>query len=184
MNWLVFMLLALAALILNEGLAPLWSLGQVTPMLPLILLAYVALLAPPRAVLWAALVLGVLVDLMQGPVAGVLVLGPTALAYFVGGLIILQYRGMVFRDSAVSLAVTTLVAGVMVQLIVVALYSLRAATFLGGDTLEAWSATAELWIRFQMVLYTAVLAWPVGMVLYRLTPIFGFGPRPRSDRYY
>ena len=85
MNWMIFGLFAYAAYVLQGGLAPLWTLGERTePRLLIILLVYVALQASPATVAVAAIILGVLHDIRQTSVPGLV--GPWALGYLAAGL--------------------------------------------------------------------------------------------------
>lgn len=186
MNWLVFAIVAYVLLVLQVGLRTLLGLPGpegVAPSFTLILLVYVGLMAPPRTAMWAALVLGVLVDAVQGPMHGVQVLGPTALGYVAGAVVILQLRGIVFRESVLTMAVTTFFVGIFVQLTMIAMYTFRGLGFIPAEAVPGWSVADELVAGFQMLLYTSAWAFVVGFVLLRLEPLFSF-PKPRSDRYY
>ena len=188
MNWLVFIISAYLLLAIQIGLQPLLAfpgpqagaMPGVSPNLVLVLLVWVGLMAPARTVLWASLVLGVMVDVTQGPVHGVQVIGPTAIGYVAGGITLLQIRGIVFRESVLTLAVSVFFVGLFVYLATILIYTLRGVLI---DPLESWRVADALVRGFQTLLYTALAALPLGFVLFRLAGLFAF-PRPRSDRYY
>lgn len=186
MNWLIFIITAYVVVALDVGLGRLWALPGpegVSPNLVLIFLVWIGLMAPPRTVLWAAVLLGVVVDALQGPVHGVQILGPTALGFLAGGFVIQQIRGVMVRESIFTLAASTFFVGVFVYLVTIALYTFRGALWGMADTMPGWSVFDELVRAFQTLVYSALIAAPMGAILFRLSPLFAF-PKPRNDRYY
>lgn len=177
MNWITFILAAFLAYVLDTGLRALLSLpeveGGVSPSFLLILMIYVAMLAPVSAVVWASLVCGALADLQGGP-AGSPLLGPASLGFLLGGYAVVQLRSLVFRESIATLAVMTFVAGILIQLGIVMLYQMRNLSYTWAQPIEGWSAADALMRSFFLLLYSAAAAVPVGWVLFRLMPMFGF----------
>ena len=181
MRWLVFVIFLLASLALETGLSTLLEVGgNLTPSFVLVLAVFVAVWAPPLPAAWACLIVGVVVDLTQpfpvGPQQDVALLGPAALAFLGGGYLALQVRGMLFRDSPVTLAVMVLLLGAFVQVVLVALLTARGFAFLTGEPILGWSAVGQLMHRLGCVLYSAVLALPLGFLLVRSAPLWGFTP--------
>ncbi len=184
MNWLIFSLAAYLAYALDTGS---WTLLQgygVAPSFLLILAVYIGMLAPPRTVIWAFLVLGVLTDLV-GPYTtdGNTILGPAALGYLVGAYAILQLRGLVFRESVLALSVLSFAVGLFIHLTMLAILKLRGLSFLTGEPI-ALAADEALVQAFLHLLYTAVAAAPVGFLLLRTTPLWSFPGKIRMDRYH
>lgn len=177
MNRIVFIVAAYAAVALEAGLAPLWSIphgdAAAGPSLLLILTCFIALLASPVTTGWAALVLGLIADAS----ASVPMLGPHALGFLLGAYVVLQLRSLVFRESVFTLAFMVLAAGVFAQLGAVALVATRALPITPASGVEGFVAANELVDRFFDVLYTAVAAMPVGWLLFRTTPWWSFGGR-------
>ncbi len=173
---MVFILFAFVLLVLQRGLAVLLRLPEpvgVGPDLLLILLAFVACEAPAIHAYWAAIVLGLITDSLatyqgQGPV-----LGPAGLGFLAGSYMVVQLRGMVFRDSPLALGALVLVAGAFVHLVVSALLTVRNMGFVAGP-FPAWNAGSELLGRFFSLLYTSLLALPLGWVLVRTRSWWGF----------
>jgi len=183
MNWIAFGIAAYMCLALEMGLRTLLlfpggGIGQVSPSFMLVLATFVALRAPAAMVTWVMLVLGLLVDLTSTTIANGPVLGPASLGYVLGGWAVLQLRAMVFRESVLTLAVTTCIAGVFVHLGTVFLLSMRGPVT--GEPVASFSAADQLVHRFLQLLYTVALSLPAGLILLRLAPAFGFRSRLSS----
>ena len=187
MNWLIFVLITYLFLLMQTGLTSLLGLPDaqgVSPDFLLILAVYVGLLAPAKTVAWSMLSIGIVANLLPGPVPGGPILGPEALGYLAGAFAVLQLRTLVFRESVITLAIMVLVVGMFIQLVTVALYTTRGLPFLLGDPVPAWSASKELVDRFLMLLYSSAAAVPLGIMLIRLRSVFNFTPGQRSQRVY
>ncbi|NJL32348.1 MAG: hypothetical protein HC898_12425 [Phycisphaerales bacterium] len=175
-----FILIAYLCLSLQIGLGPLWMLpwmGGVKPSLLLTLAMFIALWAPPMRVIWSCLVLGLLTDIayplpVQGSVQDAVVLGPYALAYMLAGWLGLKARALVFRDSYISMAAMVFLLGLVVHLLAVALFNLRGLSvsvipWLANSPIPGWRTTDQLMVRFLEVVYSAIIALPVGALLMR-----------------
>ncbi len=185
MRWIVFVIFAYVLLALEAGLSSAWRIGLSTPHLLLILLVFIGLYAAPLPLAWAALILGALVDLSPpfwpatGTAADVAILGPSVIGYLVGAYACLQLRTIVFRDSPVTLAGVVFVVGLLAQLVVVGLLTLRAMPLPGvgwlmGSPIPDFQPADELLRRFFDLIYTALVAIPLGMLLLRSVPLWGF----------
>ena len=183
MNWLVFTLAAYLAYALDTGTRTLLQWHGVAPSFLLILAAYVGMLAPRSTVVWAYLVLGVLTDLVGPYTSGVTIIGPAALGYLVGSAAILQLRSLVFRESVLSLSVLTFAVGLFIHLTMLAILKLRGLSFLTGEPM-ALSAANALVQAFLHLLYSAVMAAPIGYLLLRTTALWSFPGKIRMDRYH
>lgn len=179
MNWIAFVITAYLGLALQEGLSDLWVIGPAVPSLLLVLAVFIGLTAPGITVGWAMLILGVLVDVTTpwiGPDQQVVtVIGPAAIGYLVGAYAVVQLRAMVFRESVLTLAVMTFVVGLFIQLTIVFLLAVHGP--ISGDALPGFSAADQLVMRFLSLLYTALAAVPVGWLLIKLSPLFGFATK-------
>ncbi|QNN25285.1 hypothetical protein HED60_24385 [Planctomycetales bacterium ZRK34] len=178
MRWWVFAIVAYVLLGIEVSLADLMAIeskfGPVQPRFVLLLAVFVGLAAAPRVVMIASLALGILVDLTTTwPLAdgGALTLiGPCALGYVIGGYVLLQVRSMVFRQHPLTVGSMMLVAGVAIELIVVAVFTIRA----WYEPVAGWSSTHELVLRSLSLFYSAVIGTMLAVPLCALTPVFGF----------
>lgn len=181
MRWPVFAIFVLTFLVLEDGLRTLLAIGYTTPSLLLILMVFVGLWAPSTTAGWAAVILGFLTDLCTPIydvelVHDVALFGPACLGYLFGTYVICQLRGMVFRDSSLAVGVLVAVAGAFVHLVITAMLTFRGLPWPVGEPIPGWSAADQLVARFFNLLYTAVLAVPVGYVLIRFKWVWGFTP--------
>ena len=174
MNWLAFAITTYVLLAVQTAFSGAVAVGGASPNLLLVLAVFVGTSARANVVLWSLLVLGVLLDLQPGPLtgAGVLV-GPHALGLLVAALALLQLRNLLFRDSVFTLVLLTLVAGGFAALVEVAVYGLRGLWFLANEP-TPWRATEHLGRRLLDVIYSAAVAVPLGLVLNRTRPWWGF----------
>lgn len=187
MNPITFALATLVFFALELGLKDVLQLGPrpIAPSFVLPLAIFVAMWAQPLPALWAALILGVLVDLTwtiprtDGGVATIL--GPHAMGYLLMGWLVLNIRGMVIKRNPLTLGFLTLLGGCVAQIVVVAMLTIRS---LYGDPIP-WDATAELVNRALSAAYSAVTAIPLSLPLFALAGLFGFHhaqPRRFSPR--
>ncbi len=181
MVWPVFAIFAFSFLLLESGLRTLLAIGYTSPSLMLILLVYISLWAPTTIAVWAALTLGLLVDLttpvqVAHQAGDVSLIGPACLGYVAGSYVTVQLRGMVFRDSALATAVLVFIAGAFVHLVVVAILTMRALPWPVAEPIPGWNAADQLVARFLELLYTGVITVPIAYVLTRLKWLWGFNP--------
>ncbi len=191
MNWLVFAITSYIFLLMQVGLTSLMGIPDaqgVSPDFLLILAVYIGLLAPAKTVAWGMLALGLLANLLillpgdpahTGPI-----LGPETLGYLAGAFAILQLRTLVFRESVFSLVIMVFVVGIFIQLVTVFLYSARGLPIFLNDPIPNWSASDQLVHRFLELLYSALIAIPLGLILIRLRHAFNFTAGPRGERAY
>lgn len=184
MNIVVFALVAWVALGLESALPPVLdaSASGVRPSFLIPLVVFVALHADPRPTLWAALILGLLFDLIS-PVAMInggaaVIPGPHALGFFLAAQMTLALRGMVIRRNPLTLVVLSALAAVISAIVVVAVMSARAMS----DDALAWRGAGELVPGLLSGLYTALAALILSFPLFAATPIFGF-PNHHAARF-
>ncbi|QQE11240.1 hypothetical protein JD969_17350 [Planctomycetota bacterium] len=178
MNWVIFAIIAYLFLAMQVGLRTLIALpesfGGMAPSLLLILGVYICLTARSHIALWAMLALGLTTDLITTLNPDSTIIGPAAIGYLLAGFTILQMRGLVFKESVFTLALLTFAAGVFACITITAFYKLRTIPWLAGDASDNWDTANQLYRYFMMVLYTTALAFPLGFILYKITPIFRF----------
>ncbi|MEM9253416.1 MAG: rod shape-determining protein MreD [Planctomycetota bacterium] len=179
MNWAVFAVALWVALALERGLAPLLAIPDATtgvsPSFVLVLVVWIALQAPSLTALWAAIAAGLVLDALGTHYDGRGgLLGPHALGYALGAYAVLQMRGMVFRQSGLTLGVMTFVAGVFAHLAIVALMALRGFPLGIADPVPGWDTSAELVGRFMQLLYTALAAAILAIPLRPTVSWWGF----------
>lgn len=181
MNWVLLVLTAYAAVVLEAGLQPALAIGTVAPSFVLVLAAYVGLKAPAAVVPWVFLALGLVQDLREpigiGEGQTVALVGPMGLGYLAGAAAVLGLRGMVLRDSTLALVALAFVAGIFVQLVATALLTLRGLAIVPAEPVVGWSAADALVGGFLELVYTAVAALPIGLLLIRSTKWWGFTGR-------
>ncbi len=187
MNWLVFVITSYLFLLLQMGLKPLLGIPDAygaSPNFLLILAVFVGLSAQTKTVAWGMLTLGILANLIPGPEVSGTILGPVALGYLAGAFAILQLRTLVFRESVISLAIMVFFVGIIIQLVTVMLYTGRGLPLFLNEPIPNWSAIDELFQRFWELLYSAVAAVPLGIILMQLQPSFKFTASQRGERGY
>ncbi len=182
MRWVVFVIFAYIFLALETGasqIPALNSMGGVSPSFLLCFVVFLALFAPRVIALWMFWLLGLLVDISTGLFREgggiVFIAGPHALGYVIGGLLLLQLRSLVFRERVLTIVLLTLLCGLVVSVVTVGIFVVRSwyPESLGTVYFET-SATKALLQRFIAVLYSALLAIPVGWLLVRTLPLWDF----------
>jgi hypothetical protein len=176
MNWVVFGLLAWVFLGLEKGLRDALTLGTtgVAPSFVFILLALVAMLAPRGAVFWAAIALGLGMDLIfeiprQNSGAGVYIPGPHALAYAVACQLILALRPLMIRRNPLTMGFLALAGSLVAGITLVALLTIRAK--LGAPIV--WDGKHQLLAALGSAVYTGVLGTGLALLLFPMTGLLG-----------
>lgn len=176
MNGLIFAILAYLGFALQLVLTPAWPMQGHEPMVLLILLVFIGLQAPPMAVAWSALVLGVCTDILREDMA-VGLIGPWAIGFLVAGYAVVQMRNLLFRDSMFTIGIMTLIAGIFALLVATTLQAFRGIPLFGNDPIAAFKASDALYHGFFTLLNTAVFAILLGIALLRTRAIWGFSGR-------
>ncbi len=176
MNWLAFALVAWVAFGLELGLQSTLQLETLrgAPSVVFIVCVYVALHAPTRLALWAALVLGLVLDLLtETPTRSggtAVVAGPYALGYVLATQLVLSLRGLINKRNPLSYSLLALLGSLVVHAVYLALFQLRALYDPGVE----WSAAAQVKSRAGASMYTALVALPLSVLLVRLDSFLGF----------
>jgi len=189
MRWQTFAIFAFVFLILELGLVDLLGLGPQRAIVPnwlLILMVYIALFAPGRTACWAAIILGLLADIVHdvpfaNPDLETAALGPHALGFLVGAYLTLQIRAMLFRNSPFTVAIVVFVAGIFASLTTIILLGLRGVVAF-SDPIADFSSSGRLVTDFLRLLYTAAAAIPIGWLLGRFRRTFGFQVQAKGHR--
>jgi rod shape-determining protein MreD len=183
-NKLVFAITTYIFLALQNGLTPLWTVRQTTPNLLLILAVFIGVSAGRTTVMGSMLILGLLLDLQPGPLrdSGIIV-GPHAVGFLVGGYAVLQLRNLLFRESVITIVLLVLAVGGFAALVETVLYVLRGLPWLAGDPLD-WSPLQQLWRALRELIYTAIVAVPVGLLLQSTRRLWNFAGRAKNERMF
>jgi len=183
MRWWVALIMVIIAVGLDTGLAGVFTIrgiGHATPSFSACLLGYIALQARPRAALWAAVLLGLVLDLSPssaGAVGGLPIIGPRTLGCIAAVYLIVLLRPVVFRRRLVTVAVIGGLAWVCI--------GLGSASV---ETIRWWvpwthaiappPASSRLITVFASALYTVLLGLPAGAFLLSTTRWWRFGAAP------
>ena len=184
MRWPVFLIFAWIALALEAGFRDILAipgLGLISPSAAACLVVFVALFAPRSSALWAAWVLGVLMDLMteysRGGNPSVFLIGPYALGYAASALVILQVRILVFRQRILTFALLTFLSLLVTGVVYVAILAVRNVypeAVQPEYFTDSASAMGELGRRFGIAVYSAIIAIPIGAVLMKTIALWTF----------
>jgi cell shape-determining protein MreD len=167
MRWIVFLVLAYVTLGLEVSLRRVLEIGDagIAPSLTILLAVVVSLHAPARAAIWASLLLGLSLDLLNeyaleqgGGVA--LIIGPYAIGYVMGCALLLQLRTMLMRRNPATIGFCVFVASLFVHLVVLAFLTIRS----WYDPI-AFSLGREMAVRGGSALYSALLALPFSVLI-------------------
>lgn len=175
MSWVAFGVLAWIVLGLELGLRELLQLGAagIAPSFVLPLMVFVALWAPTWTSVGAAMLLGLLLDLVS-PVAlegggGAVVVGPHVLGMLLGAALVLNLRQVVIRRNPLTQLVLTILAGGAVGVVVVFLHAVRAL----HDPID-FAPAGQLFSKLGTAGYSGLSALALSLVLFPLAPLFQF----------
>ncbi|MCP3903271.1 MAG: hypothetical protein GY715_06495 [Planctomycetes bacterium] len=182
MRWAVFAIFAYVFLVLEHSLRNLLVVsapGAVSPSFVAVLVVFVSLFAPRSAALWAAWILGLMMDLTndldhgEGWAAGPLI-GPYALGYPFGTYLLLQARAMLMRGRALTMAVMTVLFFAAATIVAVFIYVVHG--WYPGEEI-AWAdlgLVGELGRRLGIGVYSGLLALVLSPLLLWTTPLWSF----------
>lgn len=181
MRLVVFLVAAVGAVVLDvsflDGLAP-DEARLIRPSLSAVVAVFLALTAPRMTALWAGFALGLLLDLswpVLGPERRVLYLvGPYTLGYVAATWLAVRSRPVLFRQRALTIGVVTVGFVLVVHLVVVTLYLVRSLHPAGGVSWTDVSMGRSLGARVLCAFYSGIVAVPVGWLLVKSLPLWGF----------
>lgn len=176
MSWVAFVIAAWVLFGLELGMKDGLELGMtsVAPSFVVPLLVLVAMHAPKLTSLWAAFVIGLVLDLTHARLAGevgVTIVGPYTLGCLLGCSAVLNMRSMVMRKHIVTFAFLTLIVAGLMQIGATANFAVRSWY---DRSVEMPEPMAELMPRLGSAVYTALLSLVLGPMLMYLAPFFGF----------
>jgi cell shape-determining protein MreD len=176
MRWSVFAIFTFVAIVLELSLRNVFrleKLGGISPSFIACLAVYVSLFAHRLSVMWGCWLLGLLMDLAPAANNAPPIIGPNALGYVFGGLLILQLRTMVFRRRSITLGALTLTFLLAASIAAVAILVMR-GWFYPHSPLMHSGALSELLRRFGITLYSGIVGIPLGWLLLTTLPVWGF----------
>lgn len=183
MNWSIFVIAVLLASALDAGLGGLFEIGSTRAEILPSVVVFMALAAPKKLVVRAAIVAGLVADLFAPTIVAdgtpLVVLGPRALAFALGAAAVIPLRGLLYRQNPLSNSAAVAIFSSFTALGWIVVSILRSVVA-GGDV-PWWPATgtSELLIQFLGALADAALALPAFWVLTRTKPLWGFETKTR-----
>ncbi|MBL9142002.1 MAG: hypothetical protein JNK53_09070 [Phycisphaerae bacterium] len=168
MRWWIFVPAALACVALDAAFMSVLSIGGHWPCLTAVLMAWVALYASRDAALAGALLVGLYADAQAPNVFGhesIVVLGPHMLAWVLAVWAVVEVREILYRRSALTVAVAACALVVGQSLVYLAVCGVRVVY---ADPAPLWGTGSGGWAFGHDVLdalYTLVLAWPIAWLL-------------------
>lgn len=149
--------------------------GRIAPSFMFCFVTYLAMLSPQPKAVWAAIALGLAMDLTfkiplrEGAVGTATFFGPHALAYALAVQLIIALRGLVIKRNPLTMGLLALLGSIVAQVTLVGIFSIRLWI---GDPL-AITPSAELMGRLGSSVYTGVLGVLLALVLIPLSPFLG-----------
>ncbi|MFU8827944.1 MAG: hypothetical protein ACNA8P_00760 [Phycisphaerales bacterium] len=183
MNWIVFAIFAWIAMAFETGFRDALQLGStpISPSIAMILVAFVALWAPIRHALPAAIIVGLLLDfndLIRTPSGEhIVVIGRHALGCLLASYTVVTMRGMMFRRNAITIVVLSALTLALTQVVAISLLRFRSLY----DVVVVTDAGAQMGWQLGSAVYTGILAFIVGPLLSKLKWLFGFSGGARSS---
>ncbi|HMN95912.1 MAG TPA: hypothetical protein PKC43_09980 [Phycisphaerales bacterium] len=178
MRWSVFLVAALLVTALDGSLMGLFSVGGTAPSLAPLLVVFVAMHAPRPTAMWAGMLVGLLADLSTPLVDGTLrpihLIGPAALGYLFAVNLVLPLRSMVLRRNPLTLVVLVALASFGCGLVITAIWTARSLLGESIDPFGGRSAAGELALVSLRGALSGAAALPMGWLLMKSAPIWGF----------
>ena len=175
MRWPVFAVFALGFIVVQlslRGAFTLQSVGWISPDIVACLVVFVALFAHRQSALWACWILGVAMDLAPSPGGGTHIVGPYALGYVFGAVVILQLRTMVFRRRTLTMGFLTALCVLASSVVAVTILMVR-SWYPGGPILPG-GPFMEFIRHVGIAIYSGLLAIPLGWLLGTTVNLWGF----------
>lgn len=182
-------ILAYLLLGIEYGLEHLIGLGPsengrltIAPRLTLVLLVYLALYAPPRVMLWLALLVGLATDLLhpitvRGNPDVLWLVGPHAIGYLAGVYAVIVVRGYMIKRNPLTLPALSVGAGVLAALVAAMILTFRKQIDSPGVMVDQPSAVLLTYLG--SALYTGAVALPMFFLLRPLSGVLGL-----TDNYH
>lgn len=185
MNWVAFILFSWVALGLELGFRGALQLSgtSIAPSFTIPLMVYIALSAPPRTASWAAIGLGLLLDLtwMLPRTDGgeAYLLGPHAIAMLVAAQLVIASRGLVIRRHILTTTVLSILAAAVAQIVMVSFLTARS---LMHDPI-VWDGGTQLGNRLLSAIFTGGTGFVLVFGLRFCDRILGFPTERQARRF-
>ena len=177
MNYIAVAIVAWVCIGLEAGLRDAFSLGKtgIAPSFVIAFVTFIAMYAPSAAALWAALLIGLAMDLvfsvpgLDGGLA-VTVIGPRLIAAVVGAWLVLTLRGLMIRRNPLTV-------GFLAGLVSLVWFSAIAGMFALRHVISTKTAIEPGRVLVEGLgssLYTALVGVLMALVLIPLAPFLGF----------
>ena len=181
MRWGVFIIALAVFLVMDQSFLQVLAVGSVFPGICGTLVVYVAMFSPRSTSLWAALLCGLMLDLGSPDVLStgesIHVIGPYALGFTLGAYVVLLLRSIVVRRNPLTIAMLLIPCLVVSSVVYLAVWSLRGFY---AETILPWgelSLGSEMGRIFGWILYSSILAVPVGWLLLLSWEFWKFDPQ-------
>jgi hypothetical protein len=178
MRWSVYVLFALVACAFDASVGSILEVGSIRGCLLPSVVVFMALQAPRKQVVRAAMLAGFAADLFSPlilPEGGTLVLpGPHVLGFALGGLVVAPLRALLSRQNPLSSPVATLVFTLFAGVATSAVWVLRSV--LWGSVPPWWpeSGGQEAFRVMLTAFGDAIVAIPAFWFLGKSRPLWGF----------
>lgn len=178
MRWSVYIVVVLVAAAFDASFGSVLSIGEIRGQLLPAVAVFALLSAPRRLGVRAAMVAGLVADLLAPvvlPSQEILVVpGPRILGYALGALAVLQLRSLLYRQNPLAGAAATLAFSLLAAIAFVFLWSMRANLFDGGAPWWPASGASEVWQRLFGAVGDGLVAIPALWLLEKTRPLWGF----------
>ena len=184
MSWLTWVVVGFVCVVLDVSIAPLLAIGGVHPSFVLVLVVFVSLFAPKLTALWAAWLIGLMMDLCTPLASGAQatpVIGPGALGFVAACIVVLQVRSLLFRRRALTAAVVTFAGGLAVALVTFVLATIHTWYAGGGGPWVSLAGGGVLARGIGVAFASSVLALLFAPVLVWSAPVWGFRSGPQRS---
>ncbi|MSR17954.1 MAG: hypothetical protein EXS00_02110 [Phycisphaerales bacterium] len=178
MHRLVFIAAMLIGLVLDASFVPVLEVGGVRPSVLLVLVVFVCLCGERDAAKWAAIAGGLSLDLSNPVVLSgapsIYVVGPNLLGFLFGAQLLGSLRGVLLKRSVLAMAVATLLFAAAAAVVVVFVWSARLWIVGPPVPWDSSGARSMLWSLALSGVLSSLLALPLGWLLIRSFPMWGF----------
>jgi hypothetical protein len=175
-NWLAFALFAWVFLGLEKGLKGALEIGPsgIAPSFVFGLLTLVAMSAHPVRVAWAAVLLGVAMDLcfehpLKDGAGAVTIIGPYAISYLCGCQLIIALRGLMIRRNPLSMGFLAFAGSLVAGIVMLTILWIR--TGLGAPI--AFSAKSAFIAVLGSTVYTGLVSVLLALALLPFAHLMG-----------
>lgn len=178
MRWSVYAVAVLLAAALDSSLGGLFAVGDLRGQFLPAVVVFALLSAPRKIGLRAAMLGGLVADLLSPvvlPTQEVLIVpGPRVLGFALGALAVIQLRSLLYRQNPFAGAAATFVFSMLAAVVFVFLFSIRSLLLDGGAPWWPGSGAGEVWRRLLGAVGDGILALPTLWFLGKSRPLWAF----------